>query len=200
MGAASIRQDHQRERWMRDILAIDARGGAVARDLDDVQLDWHPPEGGWSIGQVLEHLCIANEGYLERIGAIARDLHAPRASSPQAEWRPSWMGGMLASSLAAPRRLRAPRRFRPGPRPRPQVLDEFLQRQTQMGELLVVVADFDWRRNRTTSPISPLIRLNLGDCFAIVVVHGARHMAQIERIRAHPAFPAAGATTRAASP
>jgi len=32
---------------------------------------------------------------------------------------------------------------------------------------------------------------HLGDCFAIILVHEQRHLGQLERIRAQPAFPVA---------
>jgi hypothetical protein len=52
-------------------------------------------------------------------------------------------------------------------------------------------ATLDWRRTRTTSPISPLIRLNLGDCFTILVVHAQRHLGQIDRLRGRSDYPPA---------
>jgi hypothetical protein len=47
----------------------------------------------------------------------------------------------------------------------------------------------EWRRLRIASPLSRLIRLNLGDCFMVGVAHARRHLGQIERIRAQPGFP-----------
>jgi hypothetical protein len=34
-----------------------------------------------------------------------------------------------------------------------------------------------------SSPVSPLIRLNLGDAFRVLVVHCHRHLGQVERTR-----------------
>jgi hypothetical protein len=44
---------------------------------------------------------------------------------------------------------------------------------------------------RLSSPASRLIRMNLGDAFRILVVHGRRHLGQIERVLARDAFPRA---------
>ena len=49
----------------------------------------------------------------------------------------------------------------------------------------------DLRRNKVTSPVSKLIRINLGDALLILVVHSQRHLQQIARVRAHPDFPKA---------
>lgn len=190
MPSRTISQEDQGAEWVREILSIDSRAKDVARDLGERELDWRAPEGGWSIGQVLEHLCIADDSYLARIRERTRDTRAPRAPSPEAEWRPSLMGGVLARSMRSPRRQRAPRIYRPPPRPRPNVLDEFLARQAELVELITIATDLDWRRIRTSSPVTRLIRLNLGDCFDIVVAHAARHVGQMERVRRHPRFPA----------
>ncbi len=37
-----------------------------------LQLGWRPPEGGWSIAQVIEHLIITDESYLEPIERLVR--------------------------------------------------------------------------------------------------------------------------------
>jgi hypothetical protein len=48
----------------------------------------------------------------------------------------------------------------------------------------------DLRRTRVVSPAASLVRLNLGDCFEILVSHADRHLGQVERIRKQPEFPA----------
>ena len=44
--------------------------------------------------------------------------------------------------------------------------------------------------SKRSCTVSRLIRLNLGDGFAITIVHEQRHRGQLQRIRAHAAFPA----------
>ena len=41
----------------------------LGSDLGYLQLGWRPPDGGWSIAQVFEHLIIADSSYL---GAMKR--------------------------------------------------------------------------------------------------------------------------------
>jgi len=156
-----VRQSVLRTQWLAQLGAVGQRVGELAGGLRRPQLDWSPPDGGWGVGQVLEHLCVANDSYLGRLRSkLAR---APRLL-PGADpvWRPSLMGGWLARSLApGSRRLPAPRIYRPAPRARPGVLEAFLHGQ------------------------------HLGDCFAIILVHEQRHLGQPERIRAQRAFPVA---------
>jgi hypothetical protein len=58
-----------------------------------------------------------------------------------------------------------------------------------MKQLLIRAADVTWARVRLRSPVTSLIRLNLGDAFNITVVHEERHFGQIDRIMAMPGFP-----------
>ena len=102
------------------------------------------------------------------------------------------MGGFLANALRAPRKLPAPRAYVPALVPRPDVFEEFRARQRDTALLLERARALEWSRLHLAAPISRLIRLNLGDCFTIVVAHARRHLGQIERIRGQAGFPAIG--------
>src|SRR6185369_17677439 len=78
---ASVRQSEQRAQWLTDLGDVGRRVGEVAGSLNRRQLDWSPPEGSWGVGQVLEHLCLANDSYIERIQAA---LHHARPRLPTA--------------------------------------------------------------------------------------------------------------------
>ena len=179
--------DHSRHLAQETRRATDAFR-SLALPLTPRQLAWTPPAGGWSVGQVLEHLCVANGLYLQQCDAlVARGTPAPAGT----EWKPSLVGGWLARSIApeAARKLPAPKVFRPGPAPRDGVLDAFASRQERLAGLIERAAPLDWRRLRGPSPVSPLIRLNLGDMFQVLTNHTARHLGQARRIVALEGFP-----------
>jgi hypothetical protein len=162
---------------------------AVAGPLGSRALSWAPPDGGWSIGQVLEHLVVAADSYLTPMRRLITDGPASKGAADDPLWRPSLMGGFLAKSLRSPRKLPAPRAYVPTLVPRANVLEEFRGRQRDTALLLDRARALYWNRIRLTSPVSRWIRLNLGDCFAITVAHARRHLGQIERIRERPEFP-----------
>jgi hypothetical protein len=171
-----------------------ARRSAVS--LDERRMAWQPPDGGWSAGTVFEHLVVANAAYLEVIRAAVRRPGAPRRSGAAAPWKPSLAGWMLIRGLdpaQQKRRFRAPRIFQPGAAPRAGVVDAFVAGMTELAALVREAESLDWRRVRTSSPVNRWIRLNLGDCFTVVVVHAQRHLGQIDRLRSKPGFPPAGA-------
>jgi hypothetical protein len=186
----SIRQESLRAQLLSEAGETDARIAELYSAVGDQRLQWQPPGGGWSIGQVLEHLCIASDAYLDRMVNLIDAPGARHIVSPDHGWRPRLGGRLLVKSLSSGRnRLPAPRILRPGPTPRADVYNEFMRRETTLRELLERAALIDWQRTRLTSPASSLFRLNLGDAFRVLVVHARRHLGQMERVRAHPEFP-----------
>ena len=102
-----------------------ARIGALARPLTEARLRWRPPEGGWGIADVLEHLCISDDSYLVKLRAL---LPSGAPVVVPAGWRPSLAGRLLVGSLRNPRKLPAPKMYRPPSAPRDGVLDDWLAR------------------------------------------------------------------------
>jgi hypothetical protein len=188
---APIRQSQYADLLRAELVATDARLQALAGTLGDRALRWAPPAGGWSVGQVLEHLIVAADSYLEPMRRLIGQATSPPAPSGDPAWRPSLMGGLLAKSLRSPRKYPAPRAYVPTLVARPDALQEFRARLRDTALLLDRARPLEWNRIRLSSPISRLIRLNLGDCFTISVAHAHRHVGQIDRIRLLPGFPAA---------
>jgi hypothetical protein len=171
------------DRLRTEALSNHQRVAALARSLDPEQLVRRPQSAGWSVGEVLQHLCVSDELYRKPLLALVSRAR-PDAGAPAREWKPTIAGNLLASMLENPRRMKAPRSFRPGPTPRPGVVEDFLARDSRMIELMDTAATLDWRALRMASPALPLpiLRFNLGDVFRIHVVHVRRHLGQMERV------------------
>lgn len=159
---------------------------ALRDQLAYLQQGWRPPDGGWSIAQVFEHLLMSDRSYLPEMRRMVES-----GSKGDAPWQPTLFGGLLARSLAPgkTRKLPAPRAWRPAPEPRAHVIDEYIELREELVALIERARGVDLRRNMMRSPAASLIRLNLGDAFQILVVHTQRHLQQIARIRKHPDFP-----------
>ena len=186
------------DRLLAELADADARISRAAGGLGAHQLQWRPPEGGWGIGDVLEHLVAANEDYLRRLRVLVLEgtrgaggaVRASSAGRGFDGWRPSLIGGFLARSMRAPRKLPAPKIWRPAVEPGSDALDRFLAGERELADLLRASTALDWRRTRLSSPVSRLVRLNLGDVFDVSAGHVTRHAGQIERVRQHHEFPA----------
>jgi hypothetical protein len=160
----------------------------LTRPLDPEQLNRRPLDGGWSVGQVLEHLCVSTEAYMPPMQAMLRSARAD-AGAPLREWKPKVFGRLLVNSLTAPRKLSSPRGMVPGATPRGGVREAFLGMHAALGARIDDAASLDWNVLGMSSPVvprmlRPLARLNLGDVFSVLVVHAERHSRQIERILA----------------
>jgi hypothetical protein len=159
----------------------------IQNELAYLQLGWRPPDGGWSIAQVFEHLIISDSLYYPQLREIVQT--GKRGS---AEWKPTITGGFIVRALlpTSTRKTPAPQIFRPA-EPRANVVEDYINVREELVRIMDSAKGIDLRRNKVTSPVSKLIRINLGDAFMILVVHTQRHLQQIARVRAHPDFPKA---------
>jgi hypothetical protein len=166
-----------------EAIATRERIAAMVRPLDSAKLNEHPESKGWSVGQVLEHLRIADELYEAPLAALLS--RSPRdAGAPARNWKPSFIGGLIAKGLLNPKPLNGPKVFRPGPTPRNGIVEELLAHEMEFVTEMDDAASYDWRALRIRSPALPAWapKMNLGDGFRIHVVHLTRHSRQIERL------------------
>ena len=85
------------------------------------------------------------------------------------------MGNWLINSLEGPRKVKTFKRFDPqhvGDR----VVERLLEAQTRVAGFMRDADGLDINKVRLKSPALGLIRYNLADCFAILVVHTDRHL------------------------
>lgn len=166
-----------------DAKSLHDRIAVLARGLDPEQLVRRPGHGGWSVGEVLEHLCVVDELYAKPLATLLHRAHVD-AGAPAREWRPSLLGKFMARMLEQPRRLKAPRKLRPAPTPRNGVVEDYLARDTRLRHRMDDSTSLDWQDLRLYPPTIPLpiLKLNVGDIFNIHVIHVRRHLAQMERV------------------
>jgi hypothetical protein len=156
----------------------------LVRPLDPARLNEHPEPNGWSVAQVLEHLCLAGELYEKPLRQLLTTAK-PDAGAPAREWKSSFIGGAIAKGLQNPKPIkRGPPAFRPGPTPRAGVVDAFLAEERTFVQVMEDALPYDWRGLRIKSPALPrwAPKMNVGDGFRIHVVHLTRHSRQIERL------------------
>ena len=171
----------QLREWRDALAALRTRVAQTVLPLTPAVRSRTPASGGWSVDQIIEHLAITNALYAASMRSAMASAHG--ASSGNGEWTPSWIGGMLRNSVApsAQRKLKSPRRSKPGPQPSPLVLERFVEGIDELVALAEQAEALDLKRVRFASPLLGIIRLNLGDGFAICVAHVERHANQIAR-------------------
>jgi hypothetical protein len=151
--------------------------------LDPARLHEHPEADGWSIGEVLEHLCVSHEAYESRMKEMFRTAR-PDAGAPLREFKPTFLGKLLVGALESPRKVKTRPVFDPGPTPRTGVLQAFVSCEMAGIAEMEAASTLDWRREKIGSPALPgwMPKFNLGDVFRIHAVHVARHAKQVERV------------------
>ncbi len=165
---------------------------AVTADLTEAQLNWRPAPDQWSIAQCLEHLAVATRGFDSYFAAALDRAKAKSPTTNPPAYKPSMMGGWLARHVApeAPRKLRAPKMFRPAEASHIQdSLQMFLSEQSKFIDFVRQSVGIDYNKTRIRSPVTPLMRYSLADAFVITVLHAQRHLEQARRVRETPGFP-----------
>ncbi len=189
----TTRLDEAPPRWCIRLISeldiADKRATALAKTLTPRELNWAPSPGVWSVGQCLEHLCIANEEYVRAMSSSL--VH--RQPAVVQEIRPGWFGRWFIRNYIEPssrtRRARAPKKIRPGAQVEPSILDRFISSNRKARELVHRASNYDVNRIRFRNPFLSVIRFTVGTGLEIVSKHQLRHLLQAERIRASAEFP-----------
>ena len=89
----------------------------------------------------------------------------------------------------SPRKLHAPKIFKPSASDVQNALDSFLEQQNTFLKFVGEANGIDYNRTRLRSPVTPLVRYSLADAYVITVSHEQRHLQQARRVRETPGFP-----------
>ncbi|HTQ81350.1 MAG TPA: DinB family protein [Thermoanaerobaculia bacterium] len=170
---------------------VAAETARLASGLSAPQLLWSPQPGSWGIAACFDHLRVIGDLYYGRTRQAIEETRA-RKLTRTGDWRPTWFGRNFIAA-AGPQvkvRLRAIRMFRPSPQPPAESWRAFLAQQETLYGLLTDADGLDLRTVRIGSPLTRLVTLRLGECLTMLVGHEERHLAQAERVRQAPGFPA----------
>jgi hypothetical protein len=157
--------------------------------LSAEQLNWQPADGGWSVGQCLEHLCMTNEVYLP---AIARAFDGKTKKTVE-QVTPGWFGRWFVESFVEPSpkqmKASAPKKLVPGARVETSVLERFLSSNDATREVIGRAREYDVNQIRFRNPLIPVIWFTAGTGLMIISGHERRHLLQGERVKAAAGFP-----------
>jgi hypothetical protein len=176
-------QDELAARVASGLETLDTQVDAFVRPMHAAHRTAPAANGGWSIDAILEHLCLTNVAYLDAMHSALEHAGAGAgAERTTGDWRPTLGGRLLVASMQSKWRLPAPKSIVPGPTPRARVLDALLGTHSVLRDLLRQAQGREWTRVRMVSPLSRLVRLNLGDAALVMLRHGERHAQQMDRV------------------
>jgi hypothetical protein len=175
-------------------VVADARD--LTAELSDSQFEWRPAPGQWSIAECLDHLTQTGRVALRHIRETLADARR-RGLYSRGPFRYGLLGQMIVRSMGPRPRMKfkAPAAFRPQPeRARAEVERDFFALQDELLGCIRESNGLNLRRAKVTSPVTRLLRLSLGQEFALLIAHEQRHLWQARRVRANPVFPKAAAS------
>jgi hypothetical protein len=179
------------DRFRTELEEVRRQSSAQLDGLTQAQLAWKPTPDAWSAGQVAEHLRTTNSLYLP---GMKRAIDTARARGWTADgYRPSLLGGWLIRTMTSPKRYPAPKVFRPTAAEGSDWKAEVAAYHAvtdRLAEIIDAAQGVSLTRARLGSPVTALIRMNLGDAIALWLAHDRRHLGQIRRLVEHPGFPA----------
>lgn len=162
----------------------------LVEPLSPEQRVWRPEARVWGVADCFAHLVETDRLY--RPGIIQAIERAEAAGSePGPDWSPTWTGRMMGYFAGRTVRIRvpAPPAFRPPAEPDPGAPEQLLAEQDRLRELIDRAAALDIARVKVASPVSSLLRFNLGEMLYMAVEHHRRHLEQAHRVTLRPDFP-----------
>ena len=188
-------QTSELDEYNREFIDATRKFEKIVYNLNSEQFNWAPEEDHWSIAECIQHLNITAQRYfLFMVPAIEKRLPRPSmGNTVESPKRRPLFGRWLLSALnpRKKRRLSAPKIFKPEKKEYllNTVCTEFRRIQEQFIDLLQKCDDLDLDRTCFRTPVSPLVRVNLNQAFAIHSIHEHRHLDQAQRVRESQGFP-----------
>lgn len=145
-------------------------------------LNWRTGQTSWSILECFEHLNLYGDFYLPE---IKKRIESSK-TIPNKNFKSGILGNYFAKSMLPKDKLNKMKTFK-DKNPLGSELDKttitrFISQQDQMLNLLVKSREIDLNKTKTTTSISNLIKLKIGDTFRVLVYHNERHLVQANKI------------------
>lgn len=154
----------------------------LLKDKSEEALNYKQHAESWSVLECLEHLNLYGRFYLPEIKKRIQEGKGKQESV----FKSGWLGNYFANSMLPKEKLNKMKTFKNmnplNSQLDKQVIDEFLNQQTELLQLLEESRKISLNKTKTSISISKLLKLKLGDTFRFVIYHNQRHMAQAQRI------------------
>jgi hypothetical protein len=156
----------------------------VVEKLTDEQLQWKPAPERWSIAECFSHLNVTADKYYPPIDKSMR-LARERGLLGNGPFRHGFLMNKFIRMLEPPprRSFKAPRPFTPRTRAVEDEIPNFFFHQDAIMQRVRDANGLHLARVKIASPISRLLRMTLGQSFALLATHERRHLWQAARVR-----------------
>lgn len=177
--------------YRSQVEAIKQDARELATGMTDRQFNWRAQPGQWSIAECLDHLNVTGNLYLPVINRAIDQAHKQGILS-QGPFHHGFLGNWFVRFTEPPpkRKIKAPRAFAPSAaKSLAGVVTEFMTLQDAFVRSIMQANGLNLAKVKVASPISNLIRLSLGQGFALMTAHERRHLWQAHQVKSNPNFP-----------
>jgi hypothetical protein len=157
---------------------------AESAKLSEAQWNFKPGPDRWSVGEVVEHLALAEELLF---GVQQKTASAPEASPEKRAGASGQDEKILKMIPDRTQKAQAPEPLKPAQKlgPAAQVLEAFQARRAKTLDYARTTTD-DLRSRVSDSPIGPV---DAYQWLLFIGAHNERHLAQLREVKADPQFP-----------
>lgn len=150
----------------------------VDAEIDQAMLNQKPDHNHWTLGQIFEHMLISNQGYYDQMKSVLE-----KGIKGEEAIKHSWFGKVILKGAGPGGNVPAPKPLVPPPGPYDHAVIERWQAQHEgfLG-MLDELTGINLSATKVKNAIMPIFSMNLADLFELLVVHGERHVGQIEVI------------------
>jgi hypothetical protein len=153
--------------------------------LSQPQSEWKPRPGEWSIGEILDHLTVAEVSTGKLTTRLLKEVQAGSAAAVF----PHDLAEFGAVPAAPPGRVEAPPGVWPGHgKPIGELIAAMKAARVRSRESIERLAGCDPRRLRFTHVL--LGDMDLGQWWRLQAWHDTSHLQQLREVKAAPGFPA----------
>jgi hypothetical protein len=158
--------------------------------LAENQINWKPSEKKWSVGECIDHLVVTHKLYNSKI----KELQPLFKDSDEGsfEFKHTFSGRMILKYVDPNSTTRAKtfKVFKPSMR---QINTNIIRSFCEEVETMISFAEkphgADLTKIKISSPVTKLLRMNVGDALLINLYHDKRHLNQAEKIMMETNFP-----------
>jgi DinB superfamily len=152
--------------------------------LSDAQWNFKPAPGRWSVGEVVEHLALAESFLFDMQQKTVGGPEAPADKRAETKGKDQVIMKVLPDRT---QKAQAPEPLQPGARlgSRTEVLAAFKERRAKTIAYASTTKD-DLRSRVSDSPLGPV---DAYQWLLFAAAHSERHLAQLREVKADPNFP-----------
>lgn len=144
--------------------------------------NYKPGENKWCAAECLLHLNTTNRGYIDN--ANRKLAETEKSEVENKNYKPRFLMGLFINMMKPESKMKfkAPAKFQESYEGNlSETIETFVKIQNEYIDLANTSLSYDLKKTKIVSPVSGLLKFELGEMFLAMVEHQKRHLAQAER-------------------